>query len=134
MRVLKTSAHSSSIVPPITQWTLHAGVVYDGNLDTFVNGAGQPVDVDWKTQTLLKVAFLPGQQSNDVTLAVPGVTTVAKTPVTVLWTKDVEAAIRAAWGVAISGKLYRIDKWDLIPLGVAIPNSIDLELVEAGKQ
>jgi hypothetical protein len=121
------------LIQPITAWTLPSGVRYDGNLDRFVGVNGQTVVVDWQAQPYLEVGFLPSPQNNDVTLALPGVTIVARTPVTLLWSEATEAAVRTAWGVSLSAKLYRIDKFALVPLGVAIPNSIDLELIEARK-
>jgi hypothetical protein len=122
-----------AIIKPIAAWTLPAGVSYDSNLDRFVDGSGRTANVGWASQPALTVGFLANPQRNDVSLEVPGVTTVARTNVTLLWSVATQAALAEAWGIVISGKLYRIKNWELIPLGVSTPNSIDVELVDAGK-
>ena len=121
------------LIKPLANWTVAAGLTYNPKRDQFLNVSNVAVAVDWSNQPCLEVDFLPKPQQNEVDLGIPGVMTLAKTNVTLLWTTAIEAALKVAWGVVISDKLYRVDRWQLIPLGVPTPNSIDVELVEAKK-
>ncbi len=122
-----------TVIEPIANWNVADNLTYNAKRDQFLTPANTAVAVAWQGQPSLELAFLPQPQQNEVDLALPGLVTQAKTSVTVLWSAETQAAIDAAWGVAIGGKLYRVDRWTLIPVGVAKPNSIDLELVEAKK-
>lgn len=119
-----------TVIPPLTTWTLTPGVTFDPHRGQFVQN-GRQVTVDWKTQTLLTLPFLPQPQQNEVALLMPGVATTPKTGVTLLWTPENEAAIKAAWGVGVSNRLYRVSHWELDPLGVPTPNSIRVDLLPA---
>ena len=119
-----------TVIPPIATWTLPPGVTFDPHRGQFIQN-GRGVAVDWKTQTLLTLPFLPQPQQNEISLNVAGVATVPKTTLTLLWSKANETAIRMAWGVGLNNRLYRISHWDLDPLGVVTPNSIVLDLVAA---
>ena len=119
-----------SIIPPLSTWALPSGVAYDARRGQLIN-SGQQVAPPWKDQAALVVGFLPQPQQNEVTLNMPGVTTVPKTTVTIQWTAEVAAAIKSAWGVAVNERLYRVTRWTLEPWGVSIPNSIAVELTAA---
>lgn len=118
------------VIPPLATWTLPPGVTFDPHRGQFLQN-GKMATVDWKTQTLLTLPFLPQPQQNEISLNVAGVTTTPKTALTLLWSKTNEAAIKGAWGIGIGTRLYRITHWDLEPLGVPTPNSIALDLVAA---
>lgn len=121
------------IIEPIANWTLAAGVTYNARHDQFMTASKTAVTVDWTVQPSLEVGFLSKPQRNEVDVAIPGVVTLSTTSITLLWTAETQAALAVAWGVVISDKLYRVERWDLIPLGVPTPNSIDVELIQAKK-
>lgn len=118
------------VIPPISTWTLPSGVTFDPHRGQFLQN-GRQATVDWKTQTLLTLPFLPQPQQNEVALLMPGVATTPKTGVTLLWSKANEAAIKVAWGVGVNNRLYRVSHWELDPLGVETPNSIRVDLLPA---
>lgn len=117
------------IVAPIPAWITPMGVIYDANHDKFVFD-GQVIPVAWHTQPALVVGFLVNQSRNAVSLEVVGLTTTAGLTVTVLWSADVQAAIQSCWGIGISNVLYRVQSWEVLPLGVTTPTEIRLELSE----
>lgn len=119
------------LIEPLANWTVAPGLTYSPQRDQFLTAAKAPATVSWIGQPSRNEGFLPKPQQTEVDLGIPGVITQAKTTVTLLWSTETQAALVAAWGVVISGTLYRVDRWTLIPLGVPTPNSIDVELVEA---
>lgn len=118
------------VIAPVSQWVLPVGVVYDAYTDQFVNGAGQAVVIDPKVQTGTDYQFLPLREDHAVRLAIPGVTTTDTSSVILLWSSVAETAVKHAWGVLLSGRLYRVYGWTLEPPGVARPVQITVELRE----
>lgn len=121
------------LIEPIANWELPTGTTYNARHDQFMALSRAVVNVDWTDQPYLELPFLSKPQQNDVEVGIPGVITMAKTSITLLWSAETQAALAVAWGVTISGKLYRVERWQLIPLGVSTSNSIDVDLVEAKK-
>lgn len=107
-----------------------AGVAYSRHVDQFVNGAGAPVVIDWRTQPNTVLGFLPKSNSQDSMLRALGVVTTDTSTVVVQWSAEAQARIEGAWGVSIGGKLYRIKSWRLDPAGTEHPLTIELSLTE----
>lgn len=107
-----------SIIPPVSQWSLPSGVTYDAYRDQFINGSGVPVTVPWTDQAVTIADYLPDRAMTGLTFGMTGITTEDTTNVALLWNEETEAALRAAWGISISGALYRISSIDLAPQGV----------------
>lgn len=107
-----------SVIPPVSEWVLPAGVTYDAYRDTFINGSGVPVTVEWATQAVTTADYLPDRAMTGLTFGMTGVTTEDTTNVALLWDEDTEVALRAAWGIAIDGNLYRVNSVDRAPQGV----------------
>ena len=107
-----------SIIPPVSEWVLPTGVTYDAYRDKFINGAGVPTSVSWATQAVTIADYIPDRAMTGLTFGMTGVTTEDTTNVALLWEEETEAALRAAWGVAIDGDLYRVTSVDRAPKGV----------------
>ena len=121
-------------IAPITQWTIPYGITYSAQRDQFVNSAGALIKVPWSIQLAVTIPFLPKPQHNDVAFNVPGINTTSSTSLTLLWSVETARTIETAWGIHISGKLYRVKSFQVIPLGSPTPNSIDVELIESTSQ
>lgn len=107
-----------SIIPPISEWTLAAGVTYDAYRDVFINGSGVPVSASWADQPVTIADYLPDKAMTGLQFGLTGITTDDTTNIALLWDEDVEAAVRAAWGISIDGVLYRVSNVDRSPQGV----------------
>ena len=118
------------IIHPVTEWILPAGVAYDRHIDQFVNGSGVPVVVGWHTQPCTATPFLPQSSSHNAILRGLGVTTTDTMSVVLPWSADVQSRVESAWGVAVSGRLYRVQSWHALPAGVDAPSTIEVVLAE----
>jgi len=119
-----------SIVPPIPQWELPVGVSYNAHHDRFLDGSDLAVDVDWQTQTMTTVDFVPNSSRVTVNLGVGGMGFFDMTRVTLLWADGMEAQIKNAWGVVIGETLFRVANVSVVPLGVPAPYAIEVSLRE----
>lgn len=119
------------VIVPIVNWELPPGVVYDAHRDQFVNALKMDVQIDWRTQPATKLNFLPDMALHNVALELGGMMTSEGMNVVVLWSQSAQNAIANAWGVAISNKLYRVDRWELRPAGVPTPTDISVSLINA---
>lgn len=106
------------LIPPVSAWTLPSGVTYDAYRDTFVTSGGAPQAVLWSDQTLTRVDYLPDRALTGLTFSLTGIVPEDTTPVAILWSRETETALRAAWGVSLGGELYRVATIDLAPAGV----------------
>lgn len=118
------------IIHPISEWSLPAGATYDRHLDQFVDAAGAPVPLDWRTQPATAVGFLPKSGSHNAALRMLGIVTTDTMNVVVPWTAQTQARVQNAWGVVLDNRLYRVQSWQPAPAGVAEPVTIDLYLTE----
>lgn len=118
------------IIGPISGWTLPAGVTFNSRLNTFVDSNGDPTEVEWSTQTTTAVNFLPRGVSTTQNMEVAGVVSTQYTEVVVQWDAATETAIANAWGIVLNSKLWRVERWQLEPLGAVTPTEISLTLVE----
>jgi len=125
-----SGAPTLDLIPPISTWTLADGLIYDARRGQFMQ-AGKSVPAPWTEQSFLTLPFLAQPQQNEVTLNMPGVTTTPKTTIMLDWSPETAAALQSAWGVGLNGRLYRVTRWALDPLGVSTPNSITVDLLAA---
>ncbi|HNT76021.1 MAG TPA: hypothetical protein PKH77_13480 [Anaerolineae bacterium] len=107
------------LIPPVETWTLPAGVTYDAYRDIFVTSGGAPQAVLWSDQVLKRIDYIPDRSITGLTFSLTGIVPEDTTPVSFLWSKETEAALRAAWGVSLGGDLYRVATIDLSPVGVS---------------
>jgi hypothetical protein len=122
------------IIPPVSAWTLPAGVTYNAQYDQFVNASNvvQAVNyASWATETT--VDFVPTRRKNDVALTIGGGLTTANVSrnAVIEWTSAIQTKVAAAWGVTIGSTLYRVKSWEVYPEGAAAPVEIRLELDKA---
>lgn len=118
-------------IRPVAEWELPAGVAYDAHRDRFVDQLRMDVEVDWREQPAVSLGFLPEQALHEMQLDLAGLVTSEAMHVVVLWSQEAQDAIASAWGVAISGRLYRVDTFELRPAGVETPTDIAVSLVNA---
>ena len=131
MKVWRLSGKPTlKMIESISTWTLPVGVTYNSHFDSFVDGSGETVSVDWSTQPGTTVEFLPAKATSNITLGVPGISSVEYTNVTLLWSSTVEAKLRACWGVVIGSNLYRVQNVELNPLGALTPSDMRVSLSE----
>lgn len=117
-----------SIIPPVGEWVLPTGVTYDAYRDKFINGSGVPVAVAWADQAVTVADYLPDRAMTGLTFGMTGVTTEDTTNVALLWDEETEAALRAAWGIAIDDNLYRVSNVDRAPQGVTTAYLLQVSL------
>lgn len=117
------------IVSPISQWTLPDGVTYASSRDAFVNGAGQKATVDWQIQPYTDCKVISAENSNEVILDIGGNKTINTTNLILLWSPEIEAAIKVTWGVVIGDKLCTVREWEANPQGAKEPSTIKLSLI-----
>lgn len=122
-----------SVVYPISEWELPTGVEYSRHYDQFVDGSGNPVDVDWTAQPALSVPFLTQQAPRSLRLQVPGQSTVHEMTVVLPWSSTTQDRVSSAWGVQVDGQLYRVQSWECQPAGVDDPASIVVRLAEENR-
>lgn len=118
------------IIPPVSAWSLPAGVSFDRHIDRFVDGSGASVVVNWRDQITTEVRFLPKSDSHNAALRMLGVVVTDGMTVTILWSADIAEKVKTAWGVLLSDRLYRVQAWQTVPPGVSAPTVIELSLTE----
>lgn len=123
------------IIPPITSWTLGAGITYNSQYDQFLNASNAVVSVNYATAaTATTVNFIPTERNSDIALTIGGALTqgdVAGQGVIIQWTSALQTAIAACWGVTIGSTLYRVKSWKVFPEGAAAPVRIQIKLNKA---
>jgi len=123
------------IIPPISSWTLGAGITYNSQYDQFLNGSNAVVSVNYATAaTATTVNFIPTERNSDIALTIGGNLTtgdVGGQGVIIEWTSALQAAIAACWGVSIGSTLYRVKTWKVFPEGAAAPVRIQIQLDKA---
>lgn len=119
------------VIKPVSAWKLPSGVSYDERHDQFLDVLEETVDVNWRTQPQVTLAFLPAKQPVDVAFALPGMVQNGTISVLLLWAKTTEVLIKDAWGIALSDVLYRVKQYDIDPKGVSEPLTIRLDLEES---
>ena len=124
---------SLSIVDPIANWTLGAGVTYDAYQDQFIDGVGATVSVSWSGQPATSANFIPTRQNNDVSLTIGGLMTAGaiNRNVVIQWTSALQSKVDVCYGVAINSTLYNVKAWEVYPMGTTAPVEIRLTLTEA---
>lgn len=127
----RTGQPSLSLIHPISTWSLPTNISYNPHADHFVHNITRSVvRVDWTTQPATTVNFVAKSGRSEVALDVPGQTTIYLIDVQILWSAEIFALIKTAWGIAISGKLYRARQWNTEPVGAAKPAYITISLQE----
>lgn len=123
------------IIPPITSWTLAAGVTYNSQFGQFLDVSNAVVSVNYATAaTATTVDFIPTERNNDIALTIGGSLTqgdVSGQGVIIQWTSALQTAIAACWGVTIGSTLYRVKSWKVFPEGAAAPVRIQIQLNKA---
>jgi hypothetical protein len=122
-----------SIIYPLAEWTLPAGVSYDRHYDQFIGAGGTAVEVDWEAQPVLVSPFLTQRHARDVKLVAPGQSTSHDISVVLPWSLTTQGRIDNAWGVKVDGHLYRVSSWECQPAGVETPVSIVVRLTEVNR-
>lgn len=122
------------IIPPVSAWTLPAGITYNAQYDQFLNASNvvQAANyASWATST--SVGFLPRRRETEASLTIGGVLSaeVVSTSVVIEWTSAMQSKITLAWGVVIGSTLYRVRSWTVVPEGVDDPIEIRVELDKA---
>lgn len=118
------------IIHPISEWTLPAGVTYKPHQDTFTNGSNVKVSVGWTDQPYTEARFIGAESQNDVSIDLPGSKTINSSTVILLWSQEIEDAIKTAWGIVIRDELYTIRSWEINPQGAGTPYTIKLSLLK----